>query len=611
MKKIICFFGLVSAVCMLLMIAAFSVAAETEGIFTYTVNNGTATITSIDFSEQTEIYIPEEIGGYTVTAIGSNAMIDRTYQYEDDMIQKLHIPKTVSSINESAFSYADLAAFAVDEESPYYTNDSYGVLFNKDRTSLVKAPCCLQTTSYTVPENVTELESRAFEFAFNLQHLYLPDTLTAFGQQAFYEMQNLQSIVLPDGITSIGQNDFAYCISLASVSLPSSLRTIASSAFTECSALKEMIIPEGVTSIGRYAFESDTALERIVLPASLESVGRAICGNCPKLAHVYYAGSPEDWAALHITTGTYAGSRTDAFDVAAIHYNFDVTPYETLQVDYDNALLTISGTGNIPAAGMDTFQFWDEHKETVTALFLTGEIAQIDSGAFSDFPKLAYLILDTTSTTLSSNAFSACPLLDTVLCFGNLSLNDTSVESDADYLQVFVPAGTTVSGSYDNAWYHVVPFSYADSTLNLNGSVTWNSYQFLDTMTAFCLHYNPIHVLKCSDFIFDALPLYGTNKDGDYERIEENHLMNAELHPQVNEAEDISYNELVEGIVDGSVSSFRLVAKDSKHEEIKDTPVEIKEEDDSGFVGFIRKAIKWVVRLIDTLLNIISKLTRR
>ena len=117
--------------------------------------------------------------------------------------------------------------------------------------------------------------------------------------------------------------------------------------------------------------------------------------------------------------------------------------------------------------------------------------------------------------------------------------------------------------------------------------------------------------MKCSDFTFDSLPLYGTNKDGDYERIEENHLTDAKLHPQINDAEDISYNELVEGIVDGSVSSFRLVAKDSKHEEIKDTPVEIKEEDDSGFVGFIRKAIKWVVRLIDTLLNIISKLRGR
>ncbi len=611
MKKTICFFGLVFAVCMLLMIAAFSVAAETEGIFTYTVNNGTATITSIDFSEQTEIYIPEEIDGYTVTAIGSNAMIDRTYQYEDNMVQKLHIPKTVSSVNNSAFGYADLAAFEVDADSPYFSNDSYGVLFDKEQTKLVKAPCCLQMTSYTVPENVTELESRAFEFAFNLQHLYLPDTLTAFGQQAFYEMQNLQSIVLPDGITSIGQNDFAYCISLASVSLPSSLRTIASSAFTECSALKETIIPEGVTSIGRYAFESATALERIVLPASLESVGRAICGNCPKLAHVYYAGSPEDWAALHIATGTYAGSRTDAFDVAAFHYNFDVTPYETLQVDYDNALLTISGTGNIPAAGMDTFQFWDEHKDTVTALFFAGDITQIGSGAFSGFSKLAYVILDTASTTFSSDAFSACPLLDTVLCLGDVALENTAVDSDAEYLQVFVPASATVSGNFDPSRYHSIPFSYADNSLNLNGSVTWNSYQFLDTMTAFCLYYDPIHVLKCSDFTFDSLPLYGTNKDGDYERIEENHLTDAKLHPQINDAEDISYNELVEGIVDGSVSSFRLVAKDSKHEEIKDTPVEIKEEDDSGFVGFIRKAIKWVVRLIDTLLNIISKLRGR
>ena len=610
MNKYMRCFGLLFAVCVLLLIVAFSAAAETDGIFTYTVNDGSATITKVDFSGQTEIYIPETINGYQVTAVSEYVMTDKTYQYEDDTVLELHIPKTVSSISCYAFSYADLAAIIVDEENPYFSNDSYGVLFNKNQTKLIKAPCCLQETDYTVPGGVTELESTAFEFVFNLQHLYLPDTLTVFGIRAFYEMQNLQCITLPEGIERIGQNAFACCASLASVSLPSTLRTIASSAFTECDALKEIMIPEGVTSIGMYAFESDTALERIVFPASLQSVERAICGNCPNLAHVYYAGSAEDWAALNITTGSYAGSRVDAFDVASFHYGFDVTPYETLQVDYDNDLLTISGTGSIPAAGADTFQFWDEHKETVTALFLSGNIAQIGSSAFSGFPKLTYVILDTTATALSPNAFSACPLLDTVLCLGNLTLNDASVDSDAAYLQVFVPASATVSGSFDTARYHVIPYSYADSTLNLNGSVTWNSYQFLDTMTAFCLYCDPIHVLKCSDFTFDALPLYGTNKDGVYEHIEENRLTDAELRAQINEAQDISFNELVQGIVDGSITSFRLIAKDNAHEEIKDTPVEIKEETDSGFGSFVRKAIKWVVRLIDTFLNIISKLKR-
>ena len=610
MKNTIRYFGLIVAVCALLMVAAFSAEAETEGIFTYAVNNGTATITKVQFSGQSEIVVPETINSFPVTAIGFQAMTDRTWELGDDTVSSFFIPKTVSNIQTDAFDFCDLAKIFVDAENPYYSNDVYGVLYNKEQTTLIKAPCCLQESSYTVPESVTQLEQSAFANCLNIQNLSLPNGLNTLGNQAFFEMDRLQSIALPEGITSIGLNDFAYCSSLESITLPFSLRSIAGSAFTECYALKEVIIPEGVTSIGMYAFESASALERIVLPSSLQSVGRAICGNCPNLAHVYYAGSAEDWAALNVTTGSYSGSRVDAFDVAAFHYNFDVTPYKTLKVDYDNDLLTISGTSSIPAADTDAFQFWDEHKDTVTALFLEGNIDQIGREAFSGFPNLVYVIFDTASTALSQDAFSACPLLETMLCFGDLALENACVDSDVDFLQIFVPASTTVSGNYDTSWYHVVPFSYVDNTLNLNGSVTWNSYQFLDTMTAFCLHYNPIHVLKCNDFTLDALPLYGTNQDGNYERIDENRLTDAELRAQINEAEDISFNELVQGIVDGSITNFRLVVKDSEHEEIKATPVEIKEENDSGIGDFIRKAIKWVVRIIDAFLNIISKFRR-
>lgn len=594
-----------------ILVFLFSASAETDGIFTYTVSNNEAAITEIAFSGQTEIWIPETLGGATVTTLGEYMLRDATYELGDDTVNAVYLPKTVTNVSISAFSYADLAHIYVDTENPNYSNDAFGILFNKDKTELIKAPCCLPETAYTVPNSVSTLSQYAFEGVIFLQDLLLPDGLTGFGQQAFYEMSSLKSIALPEGITAIGLNDFAYCTSMTSVSLPSSLRTIAGSAFTECYALKEVIVPEGVTSIGTYAFESDTSLERIVLPASLQTVGRAICGNCPNLAHVYYAGSADEWAALNVQTGSYYGSRVDAFDVAAFHYNFDATPYETLTVKYDNDLLTISGSGSIPAADTDTFQFWDEHKDTVTALFLEDHISQIGSHAFQSFPNLRYVIIDTETTALADHAFSDCASFDSLLFFGNASINTASVDSDAEYLQVFIPKNRTLSGDVDPSRMHIIPFSYESNTLALDGSVTWDGYQFLDTMTAFCLHFDPIDVLKCTEFTFNALPLYGTNNDGDYEAIEENRLTEAELRAQAGDADSISYNALVTGIVDGSITSFRLIAKDSEHEEIKDTPVEIKEENDSGFGGFIRKAIKWVVRLLDTFLNIISKLKKK
>ncbi|MBR3554184.1 MAG: leucine-rich repeat domain-containing protein [Clostridia bacterium] len=600
---------LVVLVLSLLTLCAFAAAAETEGIFTYTVSGGAATINRVDCSGQTEIDVPETLGGVPVTAFGSQAFNDPTYELGVDTVQVVRIPKTVTAIHSDAFSYADVAAIEADADNPNYSSDDFGVLFNKDKTTLVKAPCCLALTSYTVPDSVTHLEGTAFEGVIFLQALSLPDGLADFGPQAFYEMQSLKHIALPEGITAIGQNDFAYCVSLESVSLPSTLQSIEGSAFTECYALKEIIIPEGVTSIRDYAFESDAALERIVLPRSLQTIGRAICGNCPNLAHVYYAGSAEDWAALNVRTGSYYGSRVDAFDVAAFHYDFDAAPYATLTVTYDNDLLTIAGTGSIPAAREGGFQFWDEHKDTVTALFVEGGVASVGAGAFTGFPALSYVIFDTGGTAISAGAFTDCPALDTLLFYGDAALDDEAADADAA-VQVFVPADAALTGSLDAGRYRVVPYTYADGALSLNGSVTWDGYQFLDTMTAFCLRFDPIDVLKCSDFTFDALPMYGTDSDGNYARIEDNRLADAELRAQTSAAEPISFNDLVRGIVDGSITDFRLVAKDSAHEEISDTPVEIKDENE-GVIGFIHRAIKWIVRLLDSLLNIVSKLKFR
>lgn len=271
---------------------------------------------------------------------------------------------------------------------------------------------------------------------------------------------------------------------------------------------------------------------------------------------------------------------------------------------------TVKIGNSMPTEGADDFQLWDESKDTVTAMYFDGDFGTVGTGAFSDFPNLAYVIFNTPFVTLASESFSNCPKLETALFFGNAVVDASSFDTAEALVQIYYPASASFSFAPTDPRFHMIPFSFADRMLQFNGAVTWDGYQLLDTMTAFCLHFDPIHVLKCSDLTFDALPLYGTTKDGDYERIEGNRLSDAEIRLQIDETDEISYNELVQGIADGSITNFRLVAKDSAHEEIKDTPVEIKEEDDSGIGGFIRKAIKWVVRIIDAFLNIISKLRR-
>ena len=159
--------------------------------------------------------------------------------------------------------------------------------------------------------------------------------------------------------------------------------------------------------------------------------------------------------------------------------------------------------------------------------------------------------------------------------------------------------------------FHTIPFSFSDGILTLAGSVTWDGYQFLDTMSAFCLHYDPIDVVLCDDFTFDGMTLYAVRPNGKKTHIEGNHLAHAELRAAIGDEEEtvLTFNALVQGIADGSITDFRMLAKDEAHEEIRDTPMEIgndTSEKESGFGGILRKAIKWVVRLIDSVLKVLK-----
>ena len=86
MYKTTRFFELLFMLISLLFIASFAAAAETEGIFTYTVENEAATITEVAFSGQAEIVVPETLGGYPVTSLASHAMTDKTWELGDDTV---------------------------------------------------------------------------------------------------------------------------------------------------------------------------------------------------------------------------------------------------------------------------------------------------------------------------------------------------------------------------------------------------------------------------------------------------------------------------------------------------------------------------------------------
>ncbi|MBQ4155493.1 MAG: leucine-rich repeat protein, partial [Clostridia bacterium] len=123
--------------------------AETFGDFEYQVlEDNTIEITGYNGSA-TELEIPSEIDGKPVTSIG-----DRAFLYCSSLTS-ITIPDSVTSIGEDAFAWCEsLTSITVDENNEKYCSVD-DVLFNKDKTELIKYPSRKQEISYTIPDSVT------------------------------------------------------------------------------------------------------------------------------------------------------------------------------------------------------------------------------------------------------------------------------------------------------------------------------------------------------------------------------------------------------------------------------------------------------------------------
>ena len=78
-------------------------------------------------------------------------------------IKNIIIPASVTYIEAGAFyNCSSLSYFYVEEDNAQYSNDNQGVLFNKNKDTVIAYPIGSSYTSYVIPNSVTTIESYAF-----------------------------------------------------------------------------------------------------------------------------------------------------------------------------------------------------------------------------------------------------------------------------------------------------------------------------------------------------------------------------------------------------------------------------------------------------------------
>ncbi len=246
-------------------------------------------------NELTSVSIPN-----SVKEIGNRAF------YGCSDLASFFIPASVSYMRGNALdSCASLVSIEVENGNENFSSEN-GVLFNKDKTTLIRFPqkktgmyvipegvtnfntafygCCL--SSIVIPNSVKFIVNKAFEHCINLTSVTIPASVTSIGNNAFYGCSNLNSVVIPPEVKRIEHGTFNGCSALASIVLPEGLTAIEYDAFENCSNLASITIPESVTKIEQHAFYGCSNLTFISIPPNITNIENELFYGCISLTSI-------------------------------------------------------------------------------------------------------------------------------------------------------------------------------------------------------------------------------------------------------------------------------------------------------------------------------------
>ncbi len=123
------------------------------------------------------------------------------------------IPSSVTQIDVVAFSGSGY--INVETGNPNYCSID-GVLFNKDKTTIMQVPYS-KTGTYAILQSVTRIDDHAFEYCRDLTSIDIPSSITSISHFAFLACTSLSSISIPPKVTFLGDWAFSDCTGLTSI----------------------------------------------------------------------------------------------------------------------------------------------------------------------------------------------------------------------------------------------------------------------------------------------------------------------------------------------------------------------------------------------------------
>jgi hypothetical protein len=181
-----------------------------------------------------------------------------------------------------------LNQFTVAEGNRAYSSLD-GVLYNMDKTTIIRYPCGKEASLFSFPNTIVEVGVGAFEGCTYLTSLTMTETVRILRNAAFKGCTALTNISIPSMVSEIGAYVFENCNRLNSINLPMFINEIGYSTFKNCTNLSNVVIPASVREIRSEAFSGCTSLITVSFGVDLKGLGDNSFSGCNGLKDIYNA----------------------------------------------------------------------------------------------------------------------------------------------------------------------------------------------------------------------------------------------------------------------------------------------------------------------------------
>ena len=372
-------------------------------------------------------------------------------------IEKIIVLQSVNTLPVTAFEGCEkIKEIVVDEGNGNFTSEN-GVLFNKDKTTLICYPVAKPENEYEIPQGVVNIENSAFEKCQNLQSVTIPDSVTSIGNSAFSYCNYLREISIADSVTSVGKNAFENthwlnkhpegvvyagkvaieykkgntsdevsvdikdgtvyiydeifkgCKNIVSVTIPDSVTYLGNNAFYGCTNLAQVKLSASLTTIDYNTFYNCKSLSSVVIPDGVTAINEGAFAGCVNLTEVIIPDSVTDVGRRTFTSVPWYENQPEGIIyLGSVAYTYKGEMPENCSLEIKDGTKTI---------GYDAFY----NQSNLVEITIPQSVSNIRTLAFRDCTALKQINLPEAITVIETGAFQGCTSLTEVVIPKNVT----------------------------------------------------------------------------------------------------------------------------------------------------------------------------------------------